>query len=142
MSAAGQAARRVLAAASHAQEGGGQCVFTGTLSTFTFQPGAAAPVWGRVYEPNINSGVSLLLSDVVFHSEDLEDPDLHPGPARRGRVHGQRLLQDAGASAWAGGVRAVRSPAYPHQGESQLPVEGDLERLNGEFILRCCFTAL
>lgn len=53
----------------------------------------------------------------MSHSQDLEDPDHRPGLPRRHRLHGQRLHEGAGTPPPAARVRAVSSPAHPHQGE-------------------------
>lgn len=73
------------------------------------------------------------LSPLVFRSEDLEDPDHRAGLPWGWRLHGQRLHEDAGALARAGGIRAVSSPAYPHQGGPQTAPCSHRYRMNEGF---------
>lgn len=55
----------------------------------------------------------------VFHSKDLEDTDCGLGLPWCGCLHGQCLHEGAGTPARGAGIRAVSSPAHPHQGEPQ-----------------------
>lgn len=54
---------------------------------------------------------------LFFHSEDLEDTEFCLGHPRRRHLHDQHLHEGAGAPARAARIRAVSTPAHPHQGE-------------------------
>ena len=53
---------------------------------------------------------------LLSSSQDVEDPDLRVGPARRGRVHAQHLPEGAAAQPRAARVRPVQPPPHPQQG--------------------------
>lgn len=68
-------------------------------------------------QSSMNSAPAASVTACFSHSEDLEDTDYCFGVPRCQRLHGQRLHEGAGTPARAAGIRAVSSPAHPHQGE-------------------------